>query len=142
MINAVPDTNVLASGFTDRRGPPGQLLRAWLGGVWGLVVSDHILNELERTFQKPYFVQRLTAERIEHNLSLLRSRARRTPITVEVRGVATHPEDDLVLAIAVSDEADYLITGDGLLPQLRSYEAVTITNPRTFLELLTAPHAG
>ena len=60
MIAAVVDTNVLASGFTIQGGASDLLLRAWLAGAWDLIVSDHILAELERTFQKRYFLQRLT----------------------------------------------------------------------------------
>jgi len=59
------------------------------------------------------------------------------PITVEVRGVATHPEDDLVIATAVNAGADYLVTGDKELLAVGAYQSVTIRNPRAFLELLT-----
>lgn len=50
--------------------------------------------------------------------------------------MATHPEDDLVLATAVSAQADYLITGDAMLRKLRTYEGVSIVSPREFLDVL------
>ena len=43
------------------------------------------------------------------------------PITAHVQGVATHAEDDLVLATAESAQADYLITGDKKLQRLGTY---------------------
>jgi predicted nucleic acid-binding protein len=55
MIAAVADTNVLASGFV-RRHPdaaPVQVLDAWRGDVFTLVVTDHLLLELERTRSLP-----------------------------------------------------------------------------------------
>jgi predicted nucleic acid-binding protein len=58
------------------------------------------------------------------------------PITAEVRGVATRPEDDLTLATAVSAEADYLVTGDRQLLALADYEGVQIISPREFLTIL------
>ena len=50
--------------------------------------------------------------------------------------LATHPEDDLVLAAAVSARSDYLVTGDKKLQDLRSYQGVTIVTPREFLTIL------
>lgn len=55
-----------------------------------------------------------------------------------VAGVATHPEDDLVLATAISGSADYLVTGDRQLRQLGSFQGVVIVSPRTFLDLLAS----
>jgi len=68
----------------------------------------------------------------------LQRRAVVTAITVNVRGVATHPEDDLVLATAASAHADYLVTGDGKLQSLVSHEGTKIVSPREFLGILEA----
>ena len=59
-----------------------------------------------------------------------------TPLTVEVTEVATHPEDDLILATAVASGAHYLVTGDRKLRTIQSYQGVTIVSPREFLALL------
>ncbi len=139
MITAVLDTNVLASGFAgflNRTSTPGQILHAWRGRHFALVVSEHILTELARTLHDPYFARRLTAEQIAGALALLHSDTMATEITAEVHGVATHPEDDLTLATAVSGKTDYLVTGDKKLQQLRNYQGVTIVSPREFLDIL------
>lgn len=62
MITAVADTNVLASGFvrSDPAAVPVQFLDAWRARAYTLVVSDHILTELARTFEEPYFSRRMT----------------------------------------------------------------------------------
>ena len=77
-----------------------------------MIVSDPLIGETERTLEKLYFADRLTRRQRENNTALLRSEATVTPLTVTVTGVATHPEDDLGLAAAVSVGADYLVTGD------------------------------
>jgi len=59
-----------------------------------------------------------------------------TPLTVEVTGVATHPEDDLILATAVAGEASYLVTGDRKLRAVGAFQGVTILSPREFLARL------
>ncbi len=95
-----------------------------------------ILDELERTFQKPYFHQYLTDKQSARFLLLLRRRATVSKITVLVHGIATHPEDDLILATAVSAKADYLVTGDSKLQHVGAYQGVRILSPRRFLETL------
>ncbi len=141
MITAVLDTNVLVSGFAgflQSTSTPGQLLHRWRNGQFELIVSAHILTELATTFANPYFQQRLTLQQRAAALALVRSEARITPITVAVHGVATHPEDDLMLATAVSGPAEYLITGDKPLQNLGSYQGVTILSPRAFLDILSS----
>jgi putative PIN family toxin of toxin-antitoxin system len=142
VIRAVLDTNVLASGFASDRGTPGQLLLAWTYGGFELIVSTHILTELTRTFAAPYFRERLSSQQIAANLALLRDEATSAPIITQVHGIATHPEDDLVLATAVSGQAEYLVTGDRQLLHLGTYQGVAILSPRAFWEILQAQQAS
>jgi uncharacterized protein len=139
MIEAVLDTNVLASGLAGFRQPtstPGQLLRHWQDGRFDLILSEFILTELAHTLQQPYFQRRLSSQMLAGLSTLLRSQARIVPITARVQGVATHPEDDRVLATAVSAGANYLVTGDKKLQQLQTFEGVAILSPRSFLDML------
>jgi predicted nucleic acid-binding protein len=69
-------------------------------------------------------------------MRLLRSETTSTPLKVKVQGVATHPEDDVILATAVSVKADYLVTGDSKLQQVGVYRGVAILSPRRFVETL------
>ena len=145
MTRAIFDTNLLASGLVGLQIPtstPGQLLQAWQARRFDLVLSDHILTELLSTLQDPYFRRRLSTRQIQGALRTLRRRSQVTPLTVSVSGVATHPEDDLILAAAVSAGVDYLVTGDGHLQRLGTYEGVEIVSPRQFLELLEAEDSG
>ncbi len=138
MIIAVLDTNILVSGASITSTPPGQILNAWREGKFELVVSSYIIDELKRTFQKPYFQSHLTAEDISSFMDLLQNETTITPITAKVEGIATHLEDDLILATAVSAKADYLVTGDG--PLLRkvgnSYQSTKLVTPNEFLQIL------
>lgn len=139
MIRAVFDTNVLASAIVNRTGPAGQILRAWTFGDFDLVVSEVILEELARVVQKNYFRRRLSPKHVAANFTLLRDATVLTPISTQVSGVATHPEDDLILATALSGRADYLVTGDRQLLALGVFQGVAIISPRAFLERLAEP---
>lgn len=138
MISAVLDTNVLASGTVTAFNPPGQILNSWRDGEFELVLSQYILDELEQTLQKPYFRKRLSFDQITLFIDLLENEALIIPITTKVHGVATHPEDDLILATAVSAKVDYLVTGDGPLLQKvgDSYRKVNLVIPSEFLRIL------
>jgi hypothetical protein len=68
---------------------------------------------------------------------MISTRATISPVTAIVRGAATHPEDDLVLATAVSARADCLVTGDRQLQRLGSYQGVSILSPALFSSFST-----
>jgi putative PIN family toxin of toxin-antitoxin system len=139
MSSVVVDTNVLASGVASFRNPTNTvatILRLWRLGVFTLVTSEYILTELARTLQTPYFRKRLSSQQITSAMRLLRRRTTITPLTTIVHGVATHPEDDVILATAVSAKADYLVTGDTKLQRLGTYKTVTILSPKRFIEIL------
>jgi putative PIN family toxin of toxin-antitoxin system len=132
----VLDTNIPVSGAISAAGTVSRIIDAWRSGQFKVIVSAPILDELERTFQKPYFRRYLAKKQSARFLLLLQRRATVSPITVAVRGIATHPEDDLILATAVSAKADYLVTGDSKLQRVGTYQGVRILSPRRFLEIL------
>ena len=115
------------------------LLRAWQAGGFRLIISEHILTNLQRALAKTYFRRRLTAAETNAFLALLRQEAILVPITESVQGVAPDAEDDLVLATAMSGRADYLVTGDAAFLDLQTYRGVRIVSPRAFLGILASP---
>lgn len=104
-------------------------------------MSDHILAELARTFEERYFREHLTPSQRASALALVRDETIITPLAVDLHGIATHKEDDIVLATAVSADVEYLVTGDTRLQGLGSYKGVTIVSPRAFIDLLTTQPA-
>jgi predicted nucleic acid-binding protein len=74
---------------------------------------------------------------MQRKSGIFRQEAIIVPITVDIHGIASHPEDDLVLATAISASADYLVTGDALLLSLGFFRDVQISSPRQFLDQLS-----
>jgi putative PIN family toxin of toxin-antitoxin system len=105
-----------------------------MAGAFRLVISDPVFDEVARNMVKPYFRRQLTPRQIAANLTLLANEAQLTPITAAISGIATHPEDDAILATAVSAGADYLVTGDTKLQQLGSYQGVRVLSPAAFAQ--------
>jgi putative PIN family toxin of toxin-antitoxin system len=129
---------VLLSGFVREESVPGQVLSSGLARIFELVTSLPLVEEVRRGFDDSYFRQRLTPAQITAKLRLLDERATLVAITAAVHGVATHPEDDLILATAVSANADYVVTGDRGLQRLGTYQGTIILSPREFLDVLIA----
>lgn len=145
MIRAVLDTNILASGLVGLPKPdsaPGEVLRLWQAGAYVLVLSNHILRELQETLEDTYFRRRLVTKDVKAALRNLAAEASVVEIGVDVRGVATHPEDDLVLATALSGSARYVVTGDRQLLKLEEYrhpatqQSLKLLSVHAFLTLL------
>lgn len=143
MIRAVLDANVIVSGmvaFPDPSRVLAVVLRTWVRGRFELLISDHILDEVIRTAAKPYFSERIDHRLRERLINAVSQQATRVQITHAVSGVATHPEDDLVLATAMSAEADYLVTGDRQLRRLDRFGDVAIVSPAMFRAVVDDAH--
>ncbi len=140
MIRITADTNVLVSGLlglTREDSSPGELLRRWYAGEFQLATSQPLLDEFVRTLDTPFFVSRVAPADVSATLVLLRQSL--IPLTQTVTGIATHPEDDLILATALSAGTEYLITGDRkFLNRVPHHEGVRLLSPREFLSLLEA----
>jgi putative PIN family toxin of toxin-antitoxin system len=142
LIRAVLDTNVLVSGILGMslhsESAPSLVLRRWANDQFDLVISDHILGEVRRTLAKPWFSDRLTPADVDAVLTPMV----RSSVYVVVRdigfvpAIATHPEDDLVLATVDAANADVLVTGDAMLLKLAAHHRASILNARQFLEML------
>ena len=138
MIRAVLDTNVLASAAIAR---PGTTLATILDSVvanrFELAVSEYILVELRRTLATPYYAARITPAAAGRYVQLLISLGATVQITIPVSGVATHPEDDPILATALSAHADYLVTGDlRLRDHVPSFQGIPLISPSEFRDVL------
>ncbi|MGD0972344.1 MAG: PIN domain-containing protein [Desulfobaccales bacterium] len=59
-----------------------------------------------------------------------------TPGELAVEAVADDPADDLVLACALEGNADFIISGDKHLLNLRNYQGIKMVTPAEFLESL------
>jgi predicted nucleic acid-binding protein len=58
-VIVVPDANVLARGALSRTTAVSAIIDAWRAAAFTLAISTHIMTEMARTLQKPYFAARL-----------------------------------------------------------------------------------
>jgi predicted nucleic acid-binding protein len=117
------------------------LVDAWQCGHVQVVISSHILAELERTLGNAYFVARLDAQRRDAFLALVGATTTLAAITTPIPTIASTHADNLVLATADSAGVRYLVTGDMELLRLGRYKDAIIVSPRQFYALLEAETA-
>lgn len=111
-------------------------MNAWDAGLFRLAISEPMIGEVRRTLEKPYFLRHADQRRVDAVLAALRSNATIVTISTRVEGVASHPEDDVILATAISARAGYLVTGDLQLQRLERYRDVRILSPISFVSVL------
>lgn len=139
-MRVVLDTNVLISGLLLPGGVPGQIVRAWQDGQFTLVMSEQMLDEIERVLQYPKIQRRVkwTAGQVERYIVLLHFYA--DIISVEAAlsmipaGRVRDSKDVPILATLLAGQADWLVSGDDDLLTLR--DQYSICSPAEFLALL------
>jgi putative PIN family toxin of toxin-antitoxin system len=138
VIRTVLDANIFISAMIAPGSVPTRILHAAYASVFLCLTSAAIANEIRRALSRDRIRSKyhLDATEVERLHGFLELDHVRVPITAEVRGVATHPEDDLILATAVSAQVDYLVTGDRQLLALGHYAGVRIVSPRDFLAII------
>lgn len=143
MIRAVLDANTLVSMFPAIDGALAGLYDHWDRRNFQIVTSEHILIETGRAWSKPYWIQRFSSARAQVSLQLLRTYAELAELALPIIvGLATHPEDDFILATALSAHADYLVTGDRQILKLGQIGTAMIVQPAVFLAILDDMHPG
>lgn len=135
-MRVVLDTNVLISGLLFPGGPPWRMVDAWRGGAFDLLLSDFVIDELNRVWS--HLGPRL--KRPPADLSdfldvlVLRGELVHLDETTLASAAATglrDPNDVPILATLLCGGADWLVTGDKDLLELTG--AYPILTPAAFV---------
>lgn len=125
------DTNVLISAFTTR-GLCEDLFREVLASH-DLIVSNVVLNELERILKEKFRMPRALTSEIS---TFLRQETVLSEAGILPR-VKIKDRDDLpILSSALEGKADVFVTGDKELLDLQQVSHLEILSPRAFWERL------
>jgi putative PIN family toxin of toxin-antitoxin system len=133
VLKVVLDTNVLVSAIV-YGGNPRKVLQAAISGAVEISVSEAIIKELQDVLQRPKFS--LSVQFVHNTIAEMTSIAEWVVPTKHHHLVNDDPSDNLVLDCAVAAEADYLVTGDDHLLQLKKCGSVKIVNSQQFVEVL------
>ncbi|MCL4449473.1 MAG: putative toxin-antitoxin system toxin component, PIN family [Actinobacteria bacterium] len=133
-MRAVVDVNVIISALLNRNGTPAKVIQAWLQGIFEIVVSLKLLEELERALKykklQKYIKMSEIAELIEFfrlEGSLVEDPQESLPIS------SKDPDDDYIISLALSTQS-VIVSGDSHLLALS--DEIPVYSPIDFLERL------
>jgi hypothetical protein len=136
VIRAVPDVNVFVSLATQKHGHAAQILART--GEFLSFTSERILADVLRVlrYDRIRRIHKMNDTEIVEIVQKLYKRNAKVPGHLEVKIVYEDPDDDLILACALEAEADYIISGDRHLLNLKHYRQIQIVTPAAFLDIL------
>jgi putative PIN family toxin of toxin-antitoxin system len=133
-IKAVFDTNVLVSAWF-WRGAESRLVELAEEGVIEAHTSPQLLTELRRALEYPKFrlEQSEIDEICDYYILVLRTVEPKRSVNV----IPEDPEDNRVIECADESVADFIVSGNHHLLDLRRYESMRIVRAKEMLEELT-----
>ncbi|MBM3151283.1 MAG: putative toxin-antitoxin system toxin component, PIN family [Chloroflexi bacterium] len=141
MPKVVLDTNVLVSGVI-ASGYSASILDAARREKIQLVTSAHLLEEFGNVVSRRHIARKYpkAAQEAEALLDFLRAFAVLASGTLEPDAISPDRDDDFVLACAVEEEADCIVSGDPHLLDLKTNKGISILTPKQFVERFSISH--
>jgi putative PIN family toxin of toxin-antitoxin system len=131
MLKVVLDTNVIVSAL-NFPGKPAEVFDLAIEGVIANITSVHIITEVRNILASKFSWQPAEAE----DAGTLLGFFSKTVTPKRRLKVISHEPDNRILECAVAGKADFIISGDHHLTDLKDYQGVKIVNPTNFLDLI------
>lgn len=137
-MRAVLDTNIAVAGLL-WRGKPYEIFGITLTGKVLCFASDTLLAELERALGYEKLARRIATlhTTIPELLAEYRSIVEIVPAVTISPTVIADPDDDHVLACAITVNADFIVSGDKHLLDLKRHQGIDIVNAGEALRRIT-----
>lgn len=137
-IRAVIDTNVFVSGIISPKGAPRKILDQAKKDIFKVVSSISINHEILNVLHRDYIYTKynLTEQIIDDISTFLYEGTILTEDKYAVSKIKKDPEDNKFIACALEGEADYIVSGDEHLLDLKHYKSIQIVDARGFLKIL------
>lgn len=132
MRRVVIDTNVMVSAYLG--GGLETIIVAWTAGKFTLIVSNQVVSEYLEVLSRPRF--KITHDELNDFAALILSKAEFVLPEESIHAVEADPSDNQLIEAAVAGQADYIVSGDKHLLELKEFQGVAIIMPRAFLEQL------
>jgi len=135
VYRVVLNPGVLIAALISAKGAPRALVRAWMDGAFELLLSPNLLAELARVLARPKFRRYVGEREVQAYVALLQRFATLCADVESPARLCPDPGDHYLLALARSYAADFLVSGDPDLCQLKD-TAPPVLTPRALLNRL------
>ena len=133
MLKIVCDTNVIVSSLLSEYGNPRRIVDAAIEKRIANHTSPEMLKELAKVL-KEYL--EFSDENIQSTIGVVLGYSLQTNPTERIREVMKDPKDDIVLECAVACDADFIVSGDRHLWELKEFRGIKIVKPAEFFKLI------
>lgn len=133
MIKAILDTNVIISAVIFG-GKPRMVLNLAVEGKISLFFSEPMLEEIREILGGRKF--RFTASQLLAVERELEAISDTVYPDKDIKVVKDDPDDDVFIECALAADADYIVSGDKHLLDLKSYGSIKIVNAAEFIEMV------
>lgn len=139
-VRIVLDANVIISALIRPQSAPGRILRTTVEDrTVRLVTSALLLEELRAVLEYPRLQRYLKMSRQDKEEFVILLEQVADPINIDdfpALGICRDPDDEPYLQTALAGRADYIVSGDQDLLELRLVEHVEIVQPADFERIL------
>lgn len=138
-LKAVIDTNLFISGLFSKNTVSATLQGHWINLDFILVTSIDIIKEVNRVMHYPRIQQRFAPdeENIKRFFRLIFRKAIITKDRYKTDRITNDPTDNKFLACALEGQADYILSRDPHLRNLKHYQGIQIIDATTFINKLS-----
>jgi putative PIN family toxin of toxin-antitoxin system len=136
-VKIVIDANLFAGALTKPFSNPGKILESIRDNEVELVLSPAIIREVKRIllFPKIRKYHRKTRQELDTFFEDILMFAWIVEGETKIDVIQNDPSDNKYLACALESEADFMISGDRHLLQIKEFHGIQIINPKKFLRL-------
>jgi len=132
-MRVVVDTNVLISGIL-WEGNESRILRSCKTNELTNAISPQMIRELEEVISSEKF--RLTEREVDNILELVLSFSTMVFPTIKIDFIKSDPSDNMILECAVDGKADYIVSGDRHMLNIKRYKNIPILNAKDMLKIM------
>jgi len=138
-LKAVIDTNLFISGLFGRDSISAKLQDLWINQRFELVTSLEIIREVSRVLQYPRIRQKFSPkdETLKRFFRLIFRKAIITKDIYKTDRITDDPSDNMFLGSALEAKADYIVSRDPHLRDLKHYQDIQIVDASTFAKKVT-----
>lgn len=135
-LRAVVDTNLFISGLFGKDTLSAQLQDLWINQDFELVTSIEIIKEVSRVLYYPRIQERFKPKEdtIRRFFRLIFRKAIIAKDIYKTDRINDDPTDNKFLACALEKKADYIISRDPHLRNIKHYHGIQIIDASTFIE--------
>lgn len=135
-LRAVIDTNLFVSGLFSRDSVSARLQAHWINLDFILVTSIDIIKEVNRVLHYPRIQERFNPkdETLKRFFRLIFRKAVITKDTYKTDRITDDPTDNKFLACAMEGKANYIVSRDPHLRNIKHFQGIQIIDATSFID--------